>query len=89
MAKTKYGHFIKKLVYNELPGGAKGKPEYITWPKGSDLEGLNVSFVWGYHNKVGRGLSAENTVMSILTARYLSLRDWIIITPIPWGRNWN
>jgi hypothetical protein len=53
VAKTKYGHFIKKLVYNELPGGAQGKPEYITWPKGSDLEGLNVSFVWGYHNKVG------------------------------------
>ena len=53
MAKTKYGHFIKKLVYNELPGGAKGKSEYITWPKGTDLEGLNLSFVWGYHNKVG------------------------------------
>lgn len=55
MAKTKYGHFIKKLVYNKLPAppGAKGKPEYITWPKGSDLEGLDVSFVWGYHNRVG------------------------------------
>ncbi len=53
MVDTKYGHFIKKLVYNELPGG-NGKPEYITWPKGSDLEGLNISFVWGYHNKVGQ-----------------------------------
>jgi hypothetical protein len=53
MAKTKYGHFIKKLVYNKLPGGAKSQPEYITWPKGSDLEGLNVSFVWSYHNRVG------------------------------------
>lgn len=52
MAKTKYGHFIKKLTYNKLPGA--GKPEYITWPKGSDLEGLNVSFVWGYHNAVGQ-----------------------------------
>jgi hypothetical protein len=55
MAKTKYGHFIKKLVYNKLPAspGAKGKAEFITWPKGSDLEGLEVSFVWGYHNRVG------------------------------------
>lgn len=53
MSKLKYGHLIKKLVYNKLPGGAKGKPEYITWPKGSDLEGLNVSFVWSYHNRVG------------------------------------
>jgi len=54
VAKTKYGHFIKKLVYNELPGGGKGKSEYITWPKGTDLEGLNLSFVWGYHNKAGQ-----------------------------------
>jgi hypothetical protein len=53
MSETKYGHFIKKLVYNELPGGAKDRPEYITWPKGADLEGLDVSFVWSYHNKVG------------------------------------
>jgi hypothetical protein len=53
MAKTKYGHFIKKLVYNQLPGGEKAKPEFITWPKGSDLEGLNMSFVWSYHNKKG------------------------------------
>jgi hypothetical protein len=51
LAKTKYGHLIKKLTYNKLPGS--GKPEYITWPKGSDLEGLNVSFVWSYHHKVG------------------------------------
>ena len=54
MAKTtKYGHLIKKLAYNALPGGDKGKPEYITWSKGSDLEGMNLSFVWSYHNKVG------------------------------------
>jgi hypothetical protein len=55
VAKKKYGHFIKKLVYNELPGKpqGKGKAEYITWPKGADLEGLNLSFVWGYHHKVG------------------------------------
>jgi hypothetical protein len=51
MAATKYGHFIKKLKYNQLPG--EGKPEYITWPKGTDLEGLNLNFVWSYHHKVG------------------------------------
>jgi hypothetical protein len=54
MSETKYGHLIKKLVYNELPGGAEGSPEYITWPKGSDLEGLDLNFVWGYHHKVGQ-----------------------------------
>jgi len=53
LAKTKYDHLVKKLVYNKLPGGGKGRPEYITWPKGSDLEGMNVSFVWGYHNALG------------------------------------
>jgi len=50
---TKYGHLIKKLVYNKLPGGGKGKPEYITTCHGVDLEGLNVSFIWGYHRKIG------------------------------------
>ena len=52
MAKNKYGYLFKKLTYKELPGGGK-KPEYITWPKGSDLEGMKMSFVWSYHNKVG------------------------------------
>ncbi len=51
MAKTKYGHLVKRLVYSKLPG--VGKPEYITWCKGTDLEGLNVSFIWGYHHKIG------------------------------------
>ncbi|OGN99732.1 MAG: hypothetical protein A2Y58_02145 [Chloroflexi bacterium RBG_13_51_52] len=51
MAKTKYGHLVKKLNYNKLPGA--GKPEYITWPKGTDLEGLNLNFVWSYHRNVG------------------------------------
>jgi hypothetical protein len=54
MAQTKYGHLVKKLVYNELPGEGEGTTEYITWPKGSDLEGINLSFVWGYHNKIGK-----------------------------------
>ena len=51
MSNTKYGHFIKKLTYNKMPGD--GKPEYITWPNGTDLEGLNVNFVWSYHCNVG------------------------------------
>jgi hypothetical protein len=53
MADTKYGHLIKKLVYKELPGDGKGKPEYITMAQGADLEGMNVNFIWGYHNKIG------------------------------------
>jgi hypothetical protein len=53
MATTKYGHFIKKLNYSKLHDVSGGKPEYITWPKGSDLEGINLNFVWGYHNRLG------------------------------------
>jgi hypothetical protein len=52
MANTKYGHLIKKLKYNKLPGD--GKPEYITWLQGVDLEGLNVSFIWSYHRNLGQ-----------------------------------
>lgn len=51
MAKTKYSHLVKKLTYNKMPGA--GKPEYLTFCQGADLEGLNVSFVWGYHHKIG------------------------------------
>jgi hypothetical protein len=51
MAKTKYDYLIKPLKYNKLPGA--GKPEYITINHGNDLEGLNVSFIWGYHRNKG------------------------------------
>ncbi len=47
MAKTKYGHLVKKLNYQEHPLGK------IVWPMGSDLEGLNLNFAWGYTSFVG------------------------------------
>jgi hypothetical protein len=52
MAKIKYDHLIKPLKYKKLPGD--GKPEYITMCQGADLEGLNVSFIWGYHRNLGK-----------------------------------
>jgi len=50
MAK-KYQHLVKPLKYIKLPGD--GKPEYITINHGADLEGLNISFIWGYHRNKG------------------------------------
>jgi hypothetical protein len=47
MAKTKYGHLVKKLKYEDVNG------EYMTMPVGADLEGLNVSFAWGYRRQLG------------------------------------
>ncbi len=47
MAKMKYGHLIKKLKYEDSNG------EYMTMPVGADLEGLNVSFAWGYRRQLG------------------------------------
>lgn len=47
MADTKYGHLVKKLKYEASNG------EYMTMPMGADLEGLNVSFAWGYRRQVG------------------------------------
>lgn len=47
MADTKYGHLVKKLKYEASNG------EYMTMPTGADLEGLNVSFAWGYRRQLG------------------------------------
>lgn len=47
MADTKYGHLVKKLNYQESPVGT------MVWPMGSDLEGLNLNFAWGYANVAG------------------------------------
>lgn len=46
MAKTKYGHLVKKLKY-------QGGQDNMTLPTGADLEGLNLSFAWGYRRKLG------------------------------------
>jgi hypothetical protein len=53
MAKNKYDYLFKKLVYNVIPG-TEDKPEYITRKSGVDLEGMNLSFLWSYQNRVGK-----------------------------------
>jgi hypothetical protein len=47
MADTKYGHLLKKLKYEASDG------EYMTMPRGVDLEGMNLSFAWGYRRNPG------------------------------------
>jgi hypothetical protein len=47
MVKTKYGHLLKKLKYEDIDG------EYMTMPTGADLEGMNLSFAWGYRRGSG------------------------------------
>ncbi len=47
MSDGKYGHLVKKLKYEASHG------EYMTMPRGADLEGINLSFAWGYRRKVG------------------------------------
>jgi hypothetical protein len=55
MAETKYGHLVKQLKYENVTETEKssGRPEYMTMPRGADLEGLNVGFAWGYRNSLG------------------------------------
>ena len=47
MVETKYRHLVKKLKYEESDG------EYLATSQGADLEGLNLSFAWGYRRKIG------------------------------------
>lgn len=47
MGATKYGHLVKKLEYQETGG------EYMATPAGPDLEGIDLSFAWGYRRKPG------------------------------------
>ena len=47
MTDTKFGHYLKKLKYEESSG------EYMTMPTGADMEGLDISFAWGYRRQLG------------------------------------
>jgi hypothetical protein len=47
MAETKYGHLLKTLKYEETDG------EFMTMPNGADLEGIDLSFAWGYRRQPG------------------------------------
>lgn len=57
MADTKYGHLVKKLSQwsrtDSWDRVGPGNADYLTWPKGSDLEGLNCNFSWGYYSRIG------------------------------------
>ena len=54
MASTKYGHYIKKLKYDKRKDGkGSGNADFLTWPKGKDMEGINLNFAWGYFSKTG------------------------------------
>jgi len=51
MARTKYGHLIKKLPVQKGTGGANA--EELIWMVGKDLEGLNLHFALGRYQGLG------------------------------------
>jgi len=55
MAKTKYGHMIKKLKFEKGKTGPKGtaSPDYRTRMEGKDLDGMKLLFGWGYLSQAG------------------------------------
>src|SRR3990172_9314607 len=54
MAATKYGNLLKKLKYEASEVKSKaGAAEYMTMAGGVDLEGINLSFAWGYRHWLG------------------------------------
>jgi hypothetical protein len=55
MAKTKYGHMLKKLVFREGSGitAGTGNADHVVSMKGAELEGLKVDFSYGFHSKPG------------------------------------
>ncbi len=55
MAPTKYGHFIKKLKFEKGKGGPKGSvsADYKTRMTGKDLDGMKLTFSWGYMSQAG------------------------------------
>ncbi len=53
MASDKYGYLIKKLNLRKANPKGSGGPDVITWPKGADLENINLSFEFSYHTKTG------------------------------------
>ena len=56
MSNREYKHLIKTLNFKDTGGG-----EYITTLEGLDLEGLDVSFSWGYQRNTGLLLYDEGT----------------------------
>lgn len=58
MANTRYGHFLKTdfITKGLTSFQQKGKGEFVAWPTGSELEGLNINFALGAINRVGKWL---------------------------------
>ncbi len=64
MAKTKYGHMIKKLKFEKGKDGAKDttSPDYVTRLSGKEMEGIKLRLAWGYPIWEGKwGGSAKKT----------------------------
>lgn len=57
MAETKYGHLVKSLSRFHLEPKADivgpGNADKLIWVGGKDLEGLELSFTWGFYSKLG------------------------------------
>ena len=51
MAKSKYGHLVKKMPINEGPKGANAYE--IIWMFGKDLENFNLNFALGRYQETG------------------------------------
>jgi hypothetical protein len=56
MAKTKYGHMLKKLRFQDGSGttSGTGNADHLVSFKGADLEGLKMHYTWGYHSRPGK-----------------------------------
>ena len=63
MAETKYGHLVKKMNFEEGTGKTEGtgNSDYLAWPKGSDLERINMNFAWEYFSRTGEWFPGTTT----------------------------
>jgi hypothetical protein len=55
MAKTLYGHMVKKLKFQEGSGktAGTGNADFIVNMQGKELEGLALNYSWGFHSRTG------------------------------------
>jgi hypothetical protein len=53
MAPTKYGYLLKKLKFEKNKNKTGGNADFLTWPRGKDMENMNLNFALGYFSKTG------------------------------------